>query len=75
MTDRERKKAAVKALEADFIKRFRVIITPIVASIKKELSSGKSADEAVDTAFKRHDLRGRLKTHVVNAAVKAVKYG
>lgn len=75
MTDRERKRAAVKALEADFVKRFRVVIAPMVTAIKTQLLARKTAHQAVDHVFREHNIRGHLKRLVVNSAVKAVKHG
>lgn len=75
MTARENKRAAVKAIESDFVRNIRPVLSPMKAAIKKEIESGKSAHEAVDHVFREHDLRGHLKRLIVNAAVKAVKHG
>jgi len=75
MTEKERKRAAVKALEEDFVKRFRVVIAPMVSSIKREIKAGKTAHQAVDNVFRDKNVRGHLRHLVVNSAVKAVKYG
>ncbi len=69
------KKALTKSLEADFVGDMRKTLTPMKAAIRKELSAGKSAEEAVSHVFREHDLRGHLKRLIPAAMVKAAKHG
>ena len=73
--EKARKIAVVKAIEADFVRRFRVVLLPMKAAIRNEIKKGKSAHQAVDHVFREHDICGHLKKLVSTAAIKAVKYG
>lgn len=69
------KKALTKSLEADFVREFRRITSPMKAAIRKELKAGKSAEEAVSHIFREHDLRGHLKRIIPDLMVKAATRG
>jgi 23S rRNA G2445 N2-methylase RlmL len=69
------KRAFVKTLEADFVKKFRVVLSPMKAAIRHELDAGRSAHEAVDHVFRRYGIREHLRKLVPDLMLKAAKHG
>ena len=69
------KQALVKELEADFAKKFRVVLAPMKAEIRQELRRGRSAHQAVDHVFRERDVRGKLKEIIPDLMIKAVRHG
>jgi hypothetical protein len=66
-----KKRDFVKSLEAEFVKKFRLVLAPMKASIKREIKAGRTAHQAVDRVFREHDIRGHLKKQVVDLMIKA----
>lgn len=75
MGTRTAKREFEKSLNAEFVKRFRAVLSPMKAAIRRELDAGKSAHQAVDHVFREHDVRGHLRRLIPDLMLRAVKHG
>ena len=75
MVKRNLKRAYIKELEMDFVKKFRAVLAPTKGAIRNHIDKGMTAHQAVDEVFRDHNIRGHLKHLVLEAMVQAAKRG
>jgi hypothetical protein len=74
MSAKKTKSAFVKGLEADFAKKFRVILKPMKGDIRRLIDKGQTAHDAVDQVFRERNIRTHLTNLILDAMVEAARH-